>query len=313
LTGKKRYAEAVQALEGATAQSPDSPTLQASLGYAYLQTKQTDKAEAALKKAVELDPSPAMLNDVAYAAADTGSFLDLSKQWAERAVSQLEAETANITLSGLQVEDLRRMSSLAKFWDTLGWVYFHRNELLAAEKYLHAAWVLGQSSVTGDHLGQVYEREGKRSEAGHMYELAYAEDSPSEDAVVRYKKLTGEDLVDATTPKLVHRPNRGTGSMPSWPGEELSRIRSVKLPVISKSASGEFFVLVSSGGKVDDTKFISGSESLRNAGPRLASTKFPVEFPDPGPVRIVRRGILTCGVAGCEFTLLLPNSVQSLN
>jgi len=315
LTGKKRYAEAVQALEGATAQSPDSPTLQASLGYAYLQTKQTDKAEAALKKAVELDPSPGMLNDVAYSAANNGFLLELSKQWAERAVSQIEGETAKITLSGLQVEDLRRVSSLAKYWDTLGWVYFRISDLPNAEKYLHAAWLLGQSSETGDHLGQVYEHEGKRQEAAHMYELAYADVEAGGEAADRYKKLTGNDLSDATTPKLIRRHNRAD-STPTWPGEEVSRMRTVKLPTItSKAASGEFFVLFSPGGKVkvEDTKFVSGSESLRNAGPRLAAVKFPVEFPGPGPARIVRRGILTCGVAGCDFTFLLPDTVRSIN
>jgi len=314
LTRKKRYAEAVQVLEGATAQSPDSPTLQASLGYAYLNTEQTGKAEAALKKAVELDTSSAMLNDVAYSAADAGSLLELSKQWAERAVSQLEAETSKITLSELQVEDLRRVNSLARCWDTLGWVYFRMSDVSTAQKYLHAAWVLSQSPLTGDHLAQVYEREGKRKEAAHMYELAYAEREASPEAADRYKKLTGEDLSDATTPKLVRRRNSTTMSAPSWPGEELSRMRSVKLPTItSKAASGEFFVLLSPGGKVDDTKFISGSEDLRNAGPRFAAMKFPVEFPGPGPARIVRRGILMCGVAGCEFTLLLPDSVRSVN
>ena len=313
LIRKKRYAEAVEVLKEATVQSPDSPGLQVSLGRAYLSTKRVDEAEAALKKAVELDSSPTMLNNAAYFAADAGCLLDLSKQWAERAVSQLEAETTKVTLSGLQVEDLRRIDSLALFWDTLGWVYFHMNDLPAAERYLHAAWVLGQSSPVGDHLGQVYERQGKRSEAAHMYELAYAENTPDEDAAGRYKKLTGEDLGDATTPKLVHRPNRGTASAPSWPGEELSHMRTVKLPVITKSASGEFFVLVSSGGKVEDTRFISGSEDLRNAGARLAAVKFPVEFPASGVARIVRRGILVCGATGCDFTLLLPDAVQSVN
>lgn len=313
LTSKKRYTEAVQVLEDATAQSPDSPTLQASLGYAYLETKQTDKAVNALKKAVELDPSPGMLNDAAYSVANTGSFVDLSKQWAERAVSELEAETAKITLAGLQVEDLRRVSSLGASWDTLGWVYFRMGDLRAAEKYLHAAWVLSQSSVEGDHLAQVYESEGKRKEAAHIYELAYAEVEAGAEAADRYKKLTGNDLGDATTPKLVRR-HSSAASTPSWPGEELSRMRTVKLPTItSKAVSGEFFVLFSPGGKVDDTKFISGSESLKDTGPRLAAMKFPVEFPGPGPARIVRRGILTCGVAGCDFTFLLPDAVRSIN
>ena len=90
-------------------------------------------------------------------------------------------------------------------------------------------------------------------------------------------------------------------------------MRSIKLPTItSKNVSAELFVLLSPT-QVEDVKFISGSKDLKNALPRFASVKIPVEFPDPGPGRIVRRGILMCGVAGCEFTLLLPTSVQSLN
>jgi len=45
----------------------------------------------------------------------------------------------------------------------------------------------------------------------------------------------------------------------------------------------------------------------------LAAVKFPVEFLASGVARIVRRGILVCGATGCDFTLLLPDAVQSVN
>ena len=266
-----------------------------------------------MKKAVELDSSPAMLNDAAYSAADAGILPDLSKQWAEKSVSQLEDQTAKITLSNLQAEDLRRMALLAAYWDTLGWAYFRSGELTVAEKYLHSAWVLDQAAVTGDHLGQLYEREGKKKEAAHMYELAYAVDNTLSGLSERYLNLTGNDISDSAAPRLIRRGAKIT-SETVWAGEELSHVRTLKVErITTKTVSAEFFVLLSPGPKVDGVKFIRGAEELKNAGQRLSSLKFPVEFPDAHPARIVRRGILMCGVAGCDFTLLLPNTVQSVN
>ena len=232
----------------------------------------------------------------------------MSKQWAEKAVSQLEGETAKISLLGLQVEDLRRVNALAAYWDTLGWAYFRNPDLAAGERYLHAAWILSQDPVVGDHLGKLYESEGKRQQAAHIYELAHATGSDGTEAAKLYKTLTGRDIEDAMSPSLARRHNR-TGSMPMWPGEELSRMRTIKLPTITtKSASAEFFVLLSAGPKVEGSQFISGSDELKNAGQSLSSVNFRAEFPDAGPVRIVRRGVLMCGALGCDFTLLLPHN-----
>jgi hypothetical protein len=92
------------------------------------------------------------------------------------------------------------------------------------------------------------------------------------------------------------------------------RVVSVTVPTVTaKSASGEFFVLFSPGPKIEEVKFISGSEELKNAGERLRSVKFPVEFPSPNPAHIARRGILVCNNGACSFTFYLPNDVHSVN
>ena len=64
------------------------------------------------------------------------------------------------------------MPSLIAYWDTLGWVYFARGDLDKAEKYVSAAWRLGQHGEVGDHLGQIYEKRGKKDEAIRTYALA---------------------------------------------------------------------------------------------------------------------------------------------
>ena len=90
------------------------------------------------------------------------------------------------------------------------------------------------------------------------------------------------------------------------PQEELSRVRSTKLAAKSRLSGSATYALAFSPGKVDEVSYISGDSSLKSLGEQLSSAKFQVEFPDQEPVKLVRRGILTCGSMGCDFVLLLP-------
>ena len=66
---------------------------------------------------------------LAYALADTAADPALARQYAEKAVSMIEEESAKVTLSGLQNENLQRVTLLAAAWDTLGWAYFKLGDL----------------------------------------------------------------------------------------------------------------------------------------------------------------------------------------
>ena len=66
--------------------------------------------------------------------------------------------------------------------------------------------------------------------------------------------------------------------------------------------------------KVEDVKFINGSETMKEQGKQLKSTDFNVPAPSDVPTRFVWRGILGCyEYTGCSFLLLDPASVHSLN
>ena len=66
--------------------------------------------------------------------------------------------------------------------------------------------------------------------------------------------------------------------------------------------------------KVEDTKFISGSDKMKSQGKQLKNIDFNVPAPSGVPARFVRRGILGCyEYSGCSFVLLDPASVHSLN
>ena len=80
--------------------------------------------------------------------------------------------------------------------------------------------------------------------------------------------------------------------------------RTVKLgPISTKSASAHFNLVFDSSPRPERAEFVDGDESLRSADEQLREKDFPVRFPDVSSVKIIRRGLLTCGV-GCSIELL---------
>ena len=103
---------------------------------------------------------------------------------------------------------------------------------------------------------------------------------------------------------------------------ELQSLRSVRLPWSGKSAKAEFFLTFmappSSDGrpaKPDQVKFVSGDESLRTYASQLQAAAFRVEFPDDTPIKLVRRGVLSCAASTheCQLTMMLPEDVRTLD
>ena len=83
---------------------------------------------------------------------------------------------------------------------------------------------------------------------------------------------------------------------------------------IQGQASADFFLLVSPGGKIENVKFINGSDKLKSATAVISHLKIQDAFPDNTPARIVRRGILGCyPTTGCSLVFLSPRQVQSVN
>lgn len=306
LVAAKHYAEAAAAFESAAKLDSKSASLYTQLGSAYLQAGDEPKALAAYKTALSLDSSAVSLNDIGYALADADKQLPLALQYIQKAVQQEEEASAKVNLSDLKNEDLYHTSSLSAFWDSLGWVYFRMGNLPEAESYLNSAWALSQATDMGDHLGQVYEKENKKKQAIHTFELALSTTHNPELMKTMWDRLVG----------LGVSPD---GDMPrSDPGAELSRSRTFVVNGLTANAgSAEFFLLFApgpDGSKLEDIKFISGSDDLKDAEKVLSAVKFDESFPDQGPERLLRRGILSCDpVTHCTLVLFPPNSVRSVN
>ena len=88
-------------------------------------------------------------------------------------------------------------------------------------------------------------------------------------------------------------------------------MRTVKVETGAKEAASAIFSVAFSPGKVEEVKFVSGARSLESIASQLAIRKFNVEFPDESPTKLIRRGMLKCGSTGCDFAMLLPDSVHT--
>ena len=316
----KRYAEAASVLEAAVKLRPERLNLHVQLASAYLRAGNDEKATAAFRKVSELNPDRETLNNASYEMAEADKQLALALEYGEKAVRAEEEASTKIELSKLRLEDLAHTQQLAAYWDTLGWVHNRMSNLEQAEKYLDAAWKISQHGVTASHLCHVYERLHKTQAAIQMCQFALYRIPLAGGPGMA---LGASEMEDARK-RLAHLQALAAGSPKPQnlvaTSDAINRMNVFKLPrLVPGTASAEFFVLLAANTgsgtfKIQDVKFISGSDKIKDTSKLLTSVNFNFPSPDKTPARFVRRGILGCyQYTGCSFVLLDPNTVRSLN
>jgi len=295
---QRDYVKALPELEQAATLTPDDAALQVQLGKAYLELHRKDEATTAFARAVELAPNPGTWNDVAYAMALGGLDLPRARQYAESALASTAAVSRNISVDKADAGAFALAQSLGAYWDTLGWIQFTEGNAAAAEKYVAAAWNLTQHPEVGDHLGQIYEKLGRRDAATIAYARAMAASHPSPDVKAHLARAGGAAKVDMLV--AAHR-------------EDLAKSRTLPLAARLPPGRAEFLVLFAAPGRIEAVKFIEGDEAFRRIIPALQALPADGVFPDDTPAKLLRRGIAACSPAGpCTFTLLLPEDARPL-
>jgi tetratricopeptide (TPR) repeat protein len=293
----ERYQDAIPVLEKAISLSSDDAALQVEIGTAYLNLDKNDEALAAFARASELSPTPTTWNNVAYQLALKRVHLDRAQQYAESAVAAVTAESRNFTLGRITARELAVVESIAAYWDTLGWVLFAKGDLAAAEKLVASAWWIGQHSEVGDHLGQIYEKQGRREDAVRTYAAALNAERPAAATRNRLAALVRGGDVEALV-----RKHAGV----------LTNMRAVSVTDAAPgSGSADFFVLLGPGSVVEGASFVSGDAALRSMADVLRKARFGDIFPNASPARLIRRGTLTCTApAACTLTLVPSGDAQ---
>ncbi len=294
---QKKFAEAVPELERAVDLQPKNPVVEIYLGQAYIGNHQTDKGMAAFEKAINLSPTPLVWNNIAYSLSEENVQLDRAAQYADAAINAVETQLRDVNLDSLRIQDLGTTQLLFAVWDTRGWVDFKRGAADTAEQYILPGWLAGSTGDQAEHLGEIYEKQGKRDQAIHYYLLSLVAENASPDARARLAALGVKD-VDGRMAEV--RP-------------ELQKARTQTLNKSDKGTA-EFYLLVSPG-KVEQVKFIKGDDNLKSFADVLQKTDVGMKFPPGAQVHVVRRGIVRCGTTSpgpCTLELLPSAEVRAL-
>jgi hypothetical protein len=157
----------------------------------------------------------------------------------------------------------------------------------------------------GDHLGQIYEKRGQKDLAVRTYALSMNGLRPIPETKTRLASLAGGDAkADAA---VAHYK------------EELEHLRTVDLGKAKETGNADFFILLSGGtgekAKVDAVRWVSGDEKLKGYTDALRTSDYRLTFPDDTPVKILRRGTLSCSASdgACKFMLTLPDDVRTVD
>lgn len=161
-------------------------------GICYERSKQWPKAEADLKKALELFPDqPHVLNYLGYSWIDQGINLDQGMEMIKKAVQQRPDDGYIV--------------------DSLGWAYYRLGNYEEATKQLERAIELKPEDPTiNDHLGDAYWRVGRLLEA--KFQWAHARDlKPDPEELPKIEEKLKSGLPEETSSQAKAGKKSGDG------------------------------------------------------------------------------------------------------
>lgn len=170
-----RYREAAdaysQAVERVPSLRPYHWALLYARGIAYERSDQWDLAEKDFLKALELEPGqPDVLNYLGYSWLVMGKKITEARTMIEQAIAKRPGD--------------------AHIIDSMGWALYSQGDYDGALRYLERAAGLAPDDATvNDHLGDVYWRLGRITEARYQWEKALIFKPDEKDVVVIRKKL----------------------------------------------------------------------------------------------------------------------------
>jgi len=215
-----RVDEAVQQLRALMKNTPEDRELYLSIAQVYIQAKQYENAEQAVNKAME---ATSKAEEQEYARFLLGSIYEREKKYdlaEEQFKKVLNADPLNASASnylgymladrGVRLEEsvkyiqaaLKLDPNNGAYLDSLGWAYYKMDRCdLAQPRLEEAARLLSDDPTILEHLGRVYLRMGKDSQAEQEWERALKEwpTSASSDFDAEEAARLQQDLQDLKT------------------------------------------------------------------------------------------------------------------
>jgi len=145
-----------------SARSSFRAVIYSTLGDVYTELDEWESAVEAYETALRLDSNNHnAMNNYAYYLAIRGERIDYAQELALKAI-RLEPENA-------------------AYLDTVGWIYYLKNEYDEAREYIEASIETGEASAeVYEHLGDVYDKLGEPEKAKKWWKRAFEDDSDRE-------------------------------------------------------------------------------------------------------------------------------------
>lgn len=168
--GENQLEKAIEVLEKGLADAPENTALLFRLGAVQDKAGRKDDCIATMKQIIRLDPEDASaLNYLGYTYADMGVKLDEAEELVLRAL-KLKPEDGYIT-------------------DSVGWVYFQKQEYEKAVRYLERAAELSEyETIIASHLADAYVKTGQPEKALALYHRAVTNAQETDAELVRELK-----------------------------------------------------------------------------------------------------------------------------
>ncbi len=297
------YTKAIPILTKATKDAPANKELSIRLGIAQMKSGMKTEGDATIKAVLSGSDDPLLLNNGAYELADAGLDLPLAEADCRQSLELQDKKSQLMNLEEITSKDFSMVELLSSTWDTMGWILFREGKLELAEAYLKPGWLLKQSNTLGNHLGQIYEAQGKLQEARMVYEQALRSQAPG-NSESDGKQIKERALKLARGKPLEHV---------SKETEELLKLRTIELPEFVQGYHTADFNLVWSGGSLQDAAFVKGDESLRPALAMLKKANPAMVMPPDSKAKVVRRGVMACSenVKACQLVLMYPMDAEA--
>jgi tetratricopeptide (TPR) repeat protein len=281
-------------LEAAAKQNPDNLMLRVQMSQALVDLDRMEEAAAAAKSALQGAEDPDVLNGGAYTLSETGLDLDVAEVASRKSIATLEEKSAGFTTESANPSAFALTTSLANFWDTLGWILFKEGKVDAAQAFISPAWRLSLRGEIGSHLGQIYEAEGKKNKAATVFALSQDALDQNSQPDERRRIIESIDRLKAEGAK----PDSMTGT------GALQDLRTFKF-AYPKGASGwGAFRLEATTAGVIESQQMSGAQTLDGVKSVIGAKKFPEFFPPDSKAHLLLSAVIDCSSGTtCEIVL----------
>ena len=301
-TNADDIAGALKTLEAATKQNPDDRYLRVQMSQTLVYLGRMQEAAAAAKSVLEGSDDSGLLNDAAYTLGETGLDLDVAEDASRKSIAKQDEQSAQITTESANSKAFGLANLLVASWDTLGWILFKEGKLEAAEAMLAPAWRASLRAEVGDHLGQLYEAEGKKDDASVVYALSKG--ALGKNAAPDIRRHINESIARL----------KAAGAKPGPPNvtQALQDLRTYKITCPAGAGGwGAFRLEVTTAGVIESQQ-MSGEAQIAKVKPAIDAMKFPELLPSDSKAHLLRSAVVSCSMAKtCEVVLVPDGGLQT--